>query len=151
MYPPRPKFKLTNTICVENVLMLTSTFIAYFSQKARHWNPGPDKKPVLCVHGWKDNAATFDTLLPLLVKEVPQYQFVAIDLPGHGLSTHFPPGMLYLMPDIWLLYRRVLKHFNWEKISIVAHSMGAQFSFMFAGTHPNTVDKLVSKYCTRSR
>lgn len=48
------------------------------------------------------------------------------------------------MPDIWLMFKRILRHFNWKTISIVSHSMGAQFSFMFTGTHPNIVDKMVS-------
>jgi len=112
---------------------------------ARLWNPPDDKprKPVICIHGWKDNCATWDNLLPHLVKAVPQYEYLAIDLPGHGHSSHFPPGMIYAVQDIWVLIQRLINHYGWSKISLMGHSMGAQLSFMFAGTHPLLVEKLV--------
>ncbi|CAG7817538.1 unnamed protein product [Allacma fusca] len=47
--------------------------------------------PVLGLHGWTDNAGTFDRLAPLLPKSL---YFVAIDLPGHGRSSHHPEGLL---------------------------------------------------------
>jgi len=111
---------------------------------ARHWNcSDPSKKPVLCIHGWKDNAATFDRLFPILIPELSDYQFLAIDLPGHGKSSHFPPGMIYSVQDIWVLIKRIKNFFDWEKISLIGHSMGAQLSFSYCGTHPKFVEKMV--------
>ena len=53
----------------------------------------PGGIPVIGLHGWLDNAATFDHIAPAL-KGV---QLVALDLPGHGLSDHLPmagrPGL----------------------------------------------------------
>ena len=44
---------------------------------------GPeDGAPLLAMHGWLDNAATFDLLAPLL----PGRRIVALDFAGHGLS-----------------------------------------------------------------
>ncbi len=52
----------------------------------------PDGRPVLGVHGWQDNANSFLGLVPFLPKDV---RFVAIDLPGHGFSSHLPVGATY--------------------------------------------------------
>ena len=66
-------------------------------------------KKVLCLHGWLDNAASFNRLAPLLLdahsvssdEEQEQYQpmeILALDFPGHGLSGHKsvdgPPQLL---------------------------------------------------------
>ncbi|HQC73883.1 MAG TPA: alpha/beta hydrolase, partial [Candidatus Competibacteraceae bacterium] len=59
----------------------------YLRLAARAWGPA-DGLPVLAVHGWLDNAASFDALAPLL----PELRLVALDLPGHGHSAHRPPG-----------------------------------------------------------
>ena len=43
----------------------------------------------LALHGWADNAASFDRLAPMLVREGAAC-VVAIDAAGHGLSGHRP-------------------------------------------------------------
>jgi len=56
---------------------------------------GPDDgKPVIALHGWLDNAATFSRLAPRL----QGLRIVALDLPGHGHSDHRPIGAGY---NIW--------------------------------------------------
>ena len=47
---------------------------------------------MLGLHGWRDNSGTFDRIVPLLP---PSFYFVAIDVQGHGFSSHLPPGMPY--------------------------------------------------------
>jgi len=37
-------------------------------------------RPIVCIHGWQDNAGTFDRLIPLLPRE---FSYLAIDLPGN--------------------------------------------------------------------
>lgn len=46
----------------------------------------------MTVHGWNDNAGTFDKLIPMLPQDL---YIVAVDMPGHGLSSHLPPGITY--------------------------------------------------------
>ena len=50
-----------------------------------------DTRKILCLHGWLDNAASFNRLAPLLLDstETPT-EIVCLDFPGHGLS-----GMCY--------------------------------------------------------
>ena len=61
---------------------------------AKQWGP-ESGKPLLALHGWLDNAASFDGLAPLL----PELNIVALDLPGHGLSEHKPAGSVYHFID----------------------------------------------------
>lgn len=64
---------------------------AFFVLKAKVWGP-PDGLPVFALHGWLDNAGSFDTLIPLLPKNL---RIVAVDTAGHGLSDPFPPDIAY--------------------------------------------------------
>ncbi|XP_038569565.1 serine hydrolase-like protein isoform X2 [Micropterus salmoides] len=67
---------------------------------------GPDHgHPVLCLHGWADNCGTFNTFIPLLPKEC---RYVAMDLAGHGQSSHRRPGVFYSFPSYVMDVRRVI-------------------------------------------
>lgn len=57
------------------------------------WGSG-QQRPILALHGWQDNAATWDTLIPLLPKDI---SILSIDFPGHGLSSWYPKGEIKLI------------------------------------------------------
>ncbi|XP_061586378.1 serine hydrolase-like protein isoform X2 [Cololabis saira] len=102
---------------------------------------GPDHgRPVLCLHGWADNCGSFNTLLPLLPKDC---RYVAVDLVGHGCSSHRPPGVLYAFPSYVMDIRRVIDALQWSKFSIIGHSMGGNIGGMFSAVYPEMVDALV--------
>ncbi|XP_071392802.1 serine hydrolase-like protein isoform X1 [Centroberyx affinis] len=102
---------------------------------------GPDHgRPVLCLHGWADNCGTFKTLIPLLPKEC---RYVAVDLAGHGLSSHRPPGVFYSFPAYVADVRRVIDALQWTKFSIIGHSMGGNIAGMFSALYPEMVDAVV--------
>ncbi|XP_017287580.1 serine hydrolase-like protein [Kryptolebias marmoratus] len=102
---------------------------------------GPDHgRPVLCLHGWADNCGTFNTLIPLLPKD---FRYVAMDLPGHGCSSHRPPGVQYMFPSYVMDVRRVVDALQWSKFSIIAHSMGGNIAGMFSAVYPKMVDAIV--------
>ncbi|CAL8332326.1 unnamed protein product [Lota lota] len=102
---------------------------------------GPDHgRPVLCLHGWADNCGTFDTLLPLLPQD---YRYVAMDMTGHGQSSHRPPGVPYYFQSYVADVHRVAKALQWERFSIIGHSMGGNVGGMFSALFPEMVDALV--------
>jgi len=107
---------------------------------AKFWGPR-NVRPILCIHGWQDNAGTFDALIPMLPDHV---SYLAIDLPGHGLSSRYPDGMIYSHVDYLYTLNLICKKFQWEKISIMAHSMGAIISFLFASAFPEKVDMVIA-------
>ncbi|XP_055634262.1 probable serine hydrolase [Toxorhynchites rutilus septentrionalis] len=108
---------------------------------AGKWWGSRQKQPVLAFHGWQDNAGTFDRLCPLLPEHI---SILAIDLPGHGKSSHYPKGMhYYIFWDGISLIRRIVKYFGWSKITLMGHSLGGALSFMYAAAFPDQVEGFV--------
>uniref|UniRef100_A0A3B4D1A4 AB hydrolase-1 domain-containing protein n=1 Tax=Pygocentrus nattereri TaxID=42514 RepID=A0A3B4D1A4_PYGNA len=88
--------------------------------RGRIW--GPDNgRPVLCIHGWSDNSGSFNNLISLLPSD---WRCLAIDLPGHGFSSHRPAGVFYGFPYYVADMRRVLEAVQWKCFSAIGHSMG---------------------------
>lgn len=101
---------------------------------------GPESAPpVLCLHGWLDNANSF---VPL-AKSMPGYRLLALDLPGHGLSDHQPPGVHYHQVDWVFDVVAAADALGLERFRLMGHSMGAAIAGLTAGTVPERVDKLV--------
>ncbi len=107
--------------------------------KAKTWG---DKKgtPVLAIHGWLDNANTFDKLGPILSSDL---YVVAIDLAGHGLSDHRPVNTAYYLWDYAIDVINVAEILGWKKFTILAHSMGTGIASIIAGAMPNLIDKMI--------
>jgi YrbI family 3-deoxy-D-manno-octulosonate 8-phosphate phosphatase len=100
---------------------------------------GPeDGHPVLALHGWLDNAASFERLAPLL----DGLRIVALDLPGHGLSEHRPAGAAYHFVDWVVDVIAAADALGWEQFGLLAHSMGASIASLVAGTFPERVTHL---------
>ncbi|EGD81810.1 alpha/beta hydrolase [Salpingoeca rosetta] len=132
-----------------------------------HWpGSGPN---VLAVHGWLDNANSFVPLLQprstrrhhrpaqqpgaLTPPPMPDssgvddpllqdLNVVAIDLPGHGRSSHKPRGASYLMVDWVRDVHWAVKALGWNRVHLVGHSMGAGICSIFASCFPDKVDSL---------
>ncbi|KAK7790253.1 hypothetical protein R5R35_001054 [Gryllus longicercus] len=107
---------------------------------AGKWWGSSDKKPLLGLHGWQDNAGTWDRLAPLLPSDI---SLLAIDSPGHGLSSYFPRGVPYRITDQIFTLRHVVNYYGWDKISLLAHSMGAVQSFIYSAVYPDQVENLI--------
>ncbi|NXK92892.1 SEHL2 protein, partial [Formicarius rufipectus] len=113
---------------------------------AKAWGP-LEGHPVLCLHGWLDNANTFDKLIPLLPTDC---YYVAMDFSGHGLSSHRPAGCPYHFLDYVTDVRRVVAALQWRRFTLMGHSMVLNLSFsycfispQFCFLYPEMVDKLI--------
>nr|XP_014094738.1 probable serine hydrolase [Bactrocera oleae] len=104
------------------------------------WYGPQDVQPILGLHGWQDNAGTFDLLVPLLSPDVP---FLSIDLPGHGLSSRLPNGCYYNTIDNLYVILNIMKQYNWKKVSIIGHSMSSIIAFVFAAIFHDKVDMVI--------
>ena len=97
---------------------------------------------ILALHGWLDNASTWDTLAPLLVGSRLRIRFVAMDLPGHGQSSHKPLSGHYTTADYALAVVGTADALNWGKFHLFAHSMGATIAPVVAAACPQRIESL---------
>jgi pimeloyl-ACP methyl ester carboxylesterase len=110
------------------------------------WSPphGPAHRsaggiPVLCVHGWLDNAASF---VPLS-QHLHGMDIVALDLPGHGHSCHRHPSARYHFMDYLWDIDAALDALGWSSCHLVGHSLGAGILSLYAASCPQRVRSLV--------
>jgi len=100
----------------------------------------PASPPMLALHGWLDNAGSFSAIAPLLAKD---HYVVAIDLRGHGRSSHLPAGAWYHYVDYFDDLRGTLDHFGWPRATLFGHSLGGTLASLFAAAVPERVESLV--------
>lgn len=104
---------------------------------ARVWG-AVDGIPVLAIHGWLDNAASFDGLAALL----PNLRLAALDLAGHGHSSPRPPGMPYHFVDFIPDVLAAADALGWERFALLGHSMGGGIASFIAASFPERITHL---------
>lgn len=109
----------------------------YLRLAARSWG-SETGLPVVALHGWLDNAASFDRLAPLL----PQCRLIALDLPGHGLSDHRSPGVPYHFVDFIPDVIAAADALGWDRFSLLGHSLGAAIASFVAAIIPERIIRL---------
>lgn len=94
--------------------------------------------PVLALHGWLDNAGSFDFLAPLLTS----CDLICLDCAGHGRSgqRNFL-GAYNIWQDVGDLFA-VADQLGWPSFSLIGHSRGAMTSLLAAGTFPERITHL---------
>jgi pimeloyl-ACP methyl ester carboxylesterase len=93
--------------------------------------------PIMALHGWLDNANSFDLIAPALTG----FDIFALDFAGHGYSDHRPEHTPYLgMLDSQDVIA-VANQLQWEHFSLLAHSMGAEVSTHIIGLYPDRISR----------
>lgn len=101
---------------------------------------GKASPPIIGLHGWLDNAATFSRIAPALSRLHP---FYGIDFAGHGHSDHRGAGQSYPLLDyVKDVAGLIERHFQ-EPVIIIGHSLGGIVGSLYAATFPERVDRLV--------
>jgi len=104
---------------------------------AQAWG-NPKHLPVLALHGWLDNSASFFAL----AAHLSDIYLVALDLAGHGRTGHRKSSAPYNIwedvPEIFAIADRL----GWEKFALLGHSRGAIISVIAAGTFPERISHL---------
>ncbi len=101
-------------------------------------NDRSDRPPLLALHGWLDNAASFVPLAPYL----RGFDLVALDLPGHGASAHRAPGYDYAFVDWIHDVLDAIDALGWQRTHLLGHSMGAAIATLVAAAAPERVHRL---------
>ncbi|XP_043645289.1 probable serine hydrolase [Drosophila teissieri] len=118
-----------------------SIAVPWGTVEAKWWG-SKERQPIIALHGWQDNCGSFDRLCPLLPADT---SILAIDLPGHGKSSHYPMGMQYfIFWDGICLIRRIVRKYNWKNVTLLGHSLGGALTFMYAASFPTEVEKLIN-------
>jgi len=99
----------------------------------------PDAPPLVLVHGWLDNAASFALLAPRLAE---RFHVIAIDLPGHGHSDHLPPGTIYQHVDYVRAVMAAVDVLALPRFHLLGHSLGAGVATLLAIAAPERVRAL---------
>jgi len=103
------------------------------------WNPDKSATSIVALHGWLDNLATFEPLVPYL----SEHRVIAFDFPGHGHSDHLPAGFEYHFIDGLLLIDDLAKVFSLDQMVLLGHSMGGSVGCLYAAARPEKVSKLI--------
>jgi pimeloyl-ACP methyl ester carboxylesterase len=102
------------------------------------WGP-PDGRPVIAVHGWLDNAASFTGLAPRL----DGFRVVALDLLGHGRSEHRPAACSHHFVDWVPQILDAADALGFDRFALLGHSMGAGISSLVPSAAPGRVERIV--------
>ncbi len=101
---------------------------------------------VLCLHGWLDNTASFIPMMNEIkyssLVNLKKKRFIGIDWPGHGLSSHRSHDAHYHFFDYVYDLVQLFELEHWQKVDIVAHSMGGMVASTFAAAFPEKVKSL---------
>lgn len=104
---------------------------------AQAWGD-PTHFPVLALHGWLDNCASFFSLAPLL----NNVYVVALDMAGHGQTAHRAGSFAYnIWEDVAEVFT-IADQLGWQKFALLGHSRGAIIAALAAGTFPERISHL---------
>ena len=127
--------KLTKkTVMKEKYINVNGLNIAYVER-----GEACEKPPIIYLHGWLDNAASFNALAPLI--DYPHS--IAIDLPGHGHSAHLPSYAYYHFIDGVSQLIETINAFHANKCILIGHSLGACLASIIAGSIPDRIETLI--------
>lgn len=111
------------------------------------WGKESAPNKILCAHGWLDNAGSFERLIPYILNHKDnheKYHIISMDMPGVGHSSHRPPGGEYTTFNNIMEMRRVVQELKWTKLTLLSHSLGSHFSYMYCCVYPDQVESMIS-------
>ena len=94
---------------------------------------------LILLHGIARHAHTFDHIAPHLART---YQVIALDMRGHGDSGWSPDGA-YLVEDYVKDLAALVDQLRLPKVSLLGNSTGGRVAQVYAGLHPDRIDKVV--------
>lgn len=112
--------------------------LEYITIAGKLWGPA-NGLPTIALHGYLDNANSFDMIAPHL----DHLRIFAMDFAGHGHSEHRRQGDMYSGLNDIRDVLAVADKLGWKTFNLLGHSMGAEIGSQLAGLFPERVDKLI--------
>ncbi|MEZ8744970.1 alpha/beta hydrolase [Vibrio sp. 10N.261.49.A5] len=105
-------------------------------------NPQTTVTTVVFIHGWLDNSASFTQVMQQVSKLSPDTHLVAIDLFGHGFSSH-KSGSYYPFHDYIDDLHQLVTKLSPNRLVLVGHSLGALIASCYSAAFPENVSGLI--------
>ena len=104
-----------------------------------------DKRPIIFLHGWLDNAASFSPLVNQLLSgnALSQNSFYALDFAGQGKSTWRSSEDEYTLQTDCADLLSFFNSLNIHSAIIIGHSRGAMVAWLFAALYPERTERCV--------
>ena len=84
--------------------------------------------PIIALHGWLDNANSFQPL----AQSLPEHTILSLDLAGHGKSAGRSPDSGYnLWQDVWEILD-IVEQMGWQRFYLMGHSRGAMIAVLLS-------------------
>ncbi len=104
----------------------------------------PAEEPLLLIHGFLDHARSWQPFVAALEKKSAKpIWIIAPDCRGHGDSGWVGAGGYYHFPDYLWDLDCLIGCLDVPSVTLMGHSMGGTISFLYSGTFPGTVRKLI--------
>ena len=104
----------------------------------------PVGEPIVLVHGFLDQAYSWKFFVDELSRRSRQPPWIiAPDCRGHGDSGWVGAGGYYHFPDYVNDLDCVIRAVGVTHFKLIGHSMGGTISFLYAGTFPQRLSRLV--------
>lgn len=113
--------------------------LPHLTLRAQVWGDA-SAPPLLALHGWLDNAASFALLAPLLAST---RRVVALELPGHGHSDHLAAGGRYHYMDYVQTVLDTAEALQLARYTLLGHSLGAGIASLVAAAAPQRIERLL--------
>ena len=113
--------------------------LAHLTLRGQAWGD-PSAAPLLALHGWLDNAASFALLAPLLAAD---YRVIALELEGHGHSDHLPAGADYHFLGHVQTVLAAADALKLTRYTLLGHSLGAGVASLVAAATPERIERLL--------
>ncbi len=105
-------------------------------------NPQTTVMTVVFIHGWLDNSSSFNQVIQQVAKFAPNAHLVAIDLFGHGFSSH-KSGSYYPFHDYIDDLHQLVTKLSPNRLVLVGHSLGALIASCYSAAFPEKVSGLI--------
>jgi pimeloyl-ACP methyl ester carboxylesterase len=103
-----------------------------------------ESEPLILVHGFLDHARSWDAFVgSIWEKSCTPLWIIALDCRGHGDSGWIGAGGYYHFPDYILDLDSLIQELRTDRVILMGHSMGGTISFLYTGTFPKRVKKLI--------
>ena len=96
---------------------------------------------LILLHGIARHAHTFDHIAPQFANK---YDVLALDMRGHGDSGWSPEGA-YLVEDYVKDLAALVDQLRLRRVSLLGNSTGGRVAQVYAGLHPERIDRLVAE------